>query len=317
MVKKKIAVVSSANMDLVFPMEKVPAAGQTVMETARAPRHVPGGKGANAAVAFARLGGDCMFCACLGDDENGRELRALYRKEGIDTRYLVSDANAATGVALILVEESGANRITVYPGANLCLPAGAVTAALNEKPDALFLQFEIGYDRILQAAGEAARAGIPIFVDAGAVKANFPFDRLPPLALFSPNETEAETLTGILPADLPSETECARRVSERLRAQAIVLKLGARGSFFYSPAVDKGEEVPACPAFTAVDTTAAGDAYTAALTLSYLNGSSWLTAMRKASVVGGIVVTRPGASSSIPTDEEVRAWVDTHKTEKF
>ena len=115
--KSRVLVVSSANMDFVQRMAIIPEAGQTIV-TDSTYSYIPGGKGANSAVTFARLGADTVFCARVGRDQNGAALRRIYEKEGIDTRFLVEDPESATGLASIIVEEDGVNRIVVYPGAN-------------------------------------------------------------------------------------------------------------------------------------------------------------------------------------------------------
>ena len=123
---KRILVVSSANLDFVQRMRRVPRAGETVTEFSSGYSYVPGGKGANSAVTFARLGNDCVFCTRLGMDGNGNRLTAIYEKEGIDTRFITRDKKLPTGLASILVGEDGANRFTVYPGANDALTAADV-----------------------------------------------------------------------------------------------------------------------------------------------------------------------------------------------
>ena len=130
---KRILVVSSANMDFVQRMHRIPARGETVTEDLSY-AYVPGGKGANSAVAFARLGTACVFCTCLGDDENGKVLRALYEKEGIDTSHIAISREVPTGLASIIVEEDGSNRIVVYPGANAVISEEDIRAAFDCLP---------------------------------------------------------------------------------------------------------------------------------------------------------------------------------------
>lgn len=121
MLKKRILVISSANIDFVQRMRRVPYSGETVVEPGIGYSYVPGGKGANSAITFARLGADCVFACKLGKDSNGKRLAAMYAKEGIDTRYILEDPEVPTGLASILVEENGKNRIIVYPGANMTM----------------------------------------------------------------------------------------------------------------------------------------------------------------------------------------------------
>lgn len=303
---KKVLVVSSANMDFVMNMNAVPAAGQTVIDRGSY-CYVPGGKGANSAVAFRRLGGDCIFCCKLGRDANGDALRAVYEKEGMDTRFIATDAAQPTGLAAIMVEANGANRIVVYPGSNATLNQEDIDAALTSSPDALYLQLEISHDAIIYAAQAAAQKNIPIFMDAGPADAAFPLEKLPLLEVFSPNETECEIFTGINPATEEDCLRAANKLLERVQAKYIVLKLGSRGCYIYD-----GQNGYLSPSFKAkvVDTTAAGDAFTAGLVLHYLQDGNMKTAAQYGNVVGAITVSRAGASTSIPSQTEVAAFIE-------
>ena len=303
---KRVLVISSANMDFVMKMNAVPAAGQTVIDP-NSYSYVPGGKGANSAVAFKRLGGDCVFCCKLGKDANGTQLRHVYEKEGMDTRFIATDPDQPTGLAAIMVEANGANRIVVYPGSNATLNEDDIDAALTSCPDALYLQLEISHDAVIYAAHAAARKGIPIFMDAGPADPNFPLDKLPKLEVFSPNETECEIFTGITP-DTPEN--CLRASLELLKkvaAKYIVLKLGGRGCF-----ICDGQRHYAVSSYstTVVDTTAAGDAFTAGLVLHYLQNGNMAQAAQYGNVVGAITVSRAGASTSIPSEEEVAKFIE-------
>ncbi len=302
-----ILIISSANMDFVMPMTSLPTRGQTVIESG-AYRYVPGGKGANSAVAVARLGGDCTFCAKLGRDDNGDALAALYANEGIDCRALYRSEDTPTGLAAIMVESDGSNRIVVYPGANMTLTEADIDRALNTNPDALYLQLEISHSAVLYAAKAADARGIPVFIDAGPADATFALEQLPPLAVFSPNESEAEIFTGICPDSEQTCLACAEALAARVKSAHIVLKLGSRGAYLYDTAAKAGEILPSLPV-KAVDTTAAGDAFTAALTLHYLQTGDMTAAVRFANAVGALTVSRAGASSSLPTKEEVENFL--------
>ena len=306
---QKILVVSSANMDFVMNMSAVPAAGQTVIDRGSY-RYVPGGKGANSAVAFRRLGGDCVFCCKLGKDANGEALRQVYEGEGMDTRFIATDPDQPTGLAAIMVESGGANRIVVYPGSNATLNREDIDAALTSEPDALYLQLEISHDAIIYAACAAAQKNVPIFMDAGPADAAFPLEKLPTLEVFSPNETECEIFTGINPATDEDCLRAAQKLAERVSAKYIVLKLGGRGCYIYD-----GNAGYLSPSFktNVVDTTAAGDAFTAGLVLHYLQNGDMAKAAQYGNVVGAITVSRAGASTSIPSETEVRQFIcDNH-----
>lgn len=305
---KRVLVVSSANLDFVQRMRRLPNAGETVVETAGY-SYVPGGKGANSAVSFARLGDDCVFCARVGADGNGNRLRALYEREGIDVRFVAQDRSTPTGLASILVEEDGVNRIVVYPGANRKLSEADVEEAFTCYPDAVYLQFEIPDKPILAAARFAQEKKIPLFVDAGPARADFPLSELGRMEIFSPNETETRVYTGIDPINSENCLRAAIKLSTMIDAKYIVIKLGARGSYVYDGKYY--HIIPAVPT-EAVDTTGAGDIYTAALTHFYLQGKDIETAAYLANCAGSLSVSREGAYASIPTLREVLAYAEAH-----
>lgn len=303
--KKRILVVSSANMDLVLNMKRVPSAGETVIDSGKY-GYVPGGKGANAAVAVSRLGGDSVFCTRLGNDTNGAELKSFYTANGIDTRFINISKNAPTGLAAIMVESNGMNRIVVYPGANTELCDDDVEEAFMCYPDALFVNFEIPTKTVFTACEYAKKQNIPIFIDGGPADPSIRLDLLPPIEVFSPNESETYTFTGIEPNGMESCLRAASALYNKMKVKYIIIKLGERGCFVYD-----GIHYNVGSPFetTAVDSTAAGDAFTAALALEYLRCGDIMKACRYANAVGSIVVSKPGASSSIPTCDEVNEFI--------
>lgn len=309
----KVLIVSSANMDFVMNVATVPPAGATVIEKASY-RYVPGGKGANSAIAFRRLGGDAVFCTRLGTDANGDALENLYKSEGIDVSFTTRDSSTPTGLAAILVEANGANRIIVYPGSNMTITKESIKAAVDSKPDALFMQLEIAPDAIIYAANAAAEQGIPVFMDAGPANKEFPLASLPTLEVFSPNETETALFTDIAPVDDASCLAAAKKLETMVKAKHYVLKLGGRGAYVYTPSVstESGTHIPTYDLVKVVDTTAAGDAFTAGLTLEYLRSGDICRAIRYGNVVGTITISRAGASTSIPSTAEIDAFVEKH-----
>lgn len=307
--QKKILVVSSANMDMVMSINAVPEAGQTVIDNGSY-SYIPGGKGANSAVAISRLGGKCTFLTRLGNDANGDALLSLYKSEGMDTSFIKRDEIAPTGLATILVEKSGQNRIIVFAGANQKIDNGSIDDAIVSGVDALYMQFEINHDAILHSAKMASKNGIPIFIDAGPADTSFPFDELPPLEVFSPNESEAFAFVGIRPDSDENCYKCALALSKMVKAKYIVIKLGGRGAYIFD-----GEKGTFKPTYNieVVDTTAAGDAFTASLTLEYLNSGDIYRACDYANASGSLTVSRKGASSSIPTLTEVEQFLKNQK----
>ena len=307
MANKKILVVGSANMDLSMNMYKVPDVGQTLIDDGGV-AYIPGGKGANAAVALTKLGADCYLSAKVGADLHGQKLYQFYKEIGINTSYLKVDRDNPTGLAVVMKESDGNNRIVVYPGANGNLSVDNVSEAFDCDPDALYLGFEIPFGIALAAARIAASRNIPIFVDAAPAGKDYPLESLPMLEVFSPNETETEIYTGILPQGTDSALRAALSLYKRVKAKYIVIKQGERGAFVYD-----GKHffvIPSIRVGKAVDTTAAGDAFTAALTVEYLrNNFNIRNAVKFGVAAGAIAVTRKGAASSIPSDDEVRALI--------
>ncbi|MBQ2377704.1 MAG: ribokinase [Clostridia bacterium] len=305
--KKRILVVSSANMDFVMNVSTIPEAGETLLESTGDYRFIPGGKGGNSAIAVQRLGGDCVFCAKLGRDQSGATLRQLYQNEGVNVTYMRSAEGASTGLAAIIVEENGDNRITVFPGANDCLTADDAEEALLCYPDAVLLHFEIPNEAILSAAKYAAKQGAPIFIDAGPAKPDFPFDQLPELEVFSPNEQETEAYTGIYPATADLALKAAIRLEKMVKAKYYVIKLGDRGALVYDKTYYK---IADAYSVRVVDTTAAGDGFTAALTLEYIRTGNIMHACRYANAVGAMIVSKNGASTSIPNEAQLAKFVE-------
>ncbi len=303
----KILTISSANIDFVMDIEKIPDSGQTLLDYGSY-KYVPGGKGANSAVAFSRLGADSVFCTSVGCDANAQTLRSLYVKEGLNTEYIEESKTHPTGLAAIFVEKSGANRIIVFPGANMQITQDNIINSFKTKPDALFLQLEISHQAILLAAQTAKELSIPIIMDAGPADITFLFDKLPLLKIFSPNETEANAFTGISPDNEENCLLCVNALDEMVRSEFYVIKLGARGCYVYDSTKKEGCIIPSLKVL-AIDTTAAGDAFTAALALEYLRCADIIRAAKYANVVGAITVGRKGASSSIPNSAEVETFI--------
>ena len=302
--KPRILVIGSANMDLMAKVNTMPSGGETVM--GKSYEYLPGGKGANAALSFSRLGAECIFCTRLGNDVHGGRLKEFYSRSDIDTRHVMTDFKSHTGLAIVLVEKSGENRIVVYPGANMTLNAEHAEDAMTTCPDALFMQFEMPTEVVLAATESANRHNIPVFIDAGPAKSDFPLEKLGKLEVFSPNETETYVYTGIEPRGEQSCLKAAMKLSQRVDARYIVLKLGSRGAYVYdNPRCSFKSAIPV----NAVDTTAAGDVFTSALTFEMMRSGDILRSVEFGNIAGALSVTRAGASQSIPTMEEIKAFI--------
>lgn len=297
-----VAVVGSLNLDLVIKAPRLPAAGETVTRGIFGP--FPGGKGANQAVAAARLGARVRMIGAIGKDAFGTQLREGLRRDGVDVSHVIEIGDAPSGVALITVDPHGQNTIVVAPGANWRLtPAHVDEAAdLIARSQILLLQLEIPIETVIRAAEIAARAKVRVVLDpAPAPESPLPDRLIRLIDVINPNEVEAKALTGARVAD---ERE-ARDAAERLLAtgvRSVVIKLGARGAF-----VAEGDVRTALPGIQVdpVDTTAAGDAFAGALAVALGEGRSITDAARFANVAGAISVTRMGAQPSMPRRAEV------------
>ncbi|MBQ6086715.1 MAG: ribokinase [Bacteroidales bacterium] len=297
----KIIVAGSSNIDMTAYVRSLPRPGETVGGGRF--RQTNGGKGANQAVAAGRLGGDVLFLTCVGDDLQGHMLKETFAADGIDTSLMKFSGTSPTGTALIFVADDGENCIAVAPGANGEFLPQDIDAAGWEIALAqyLLLQLEIPLETVFHAVNVAYRAGVRIILNPAPISEPIPSEVLSKLWLITPNETEAEKLTGIR----INYAEDARRAAETLIAQGVenvIITLGSAGSLVCRR--DSCDLVPARPV-TAVDTVGAGDVYNGALVTALSEGKSLIDAARFATVASSIAVTRPGAQSGVPSRYEV------------
>jgi ribokinase len=304
----RIVVVGSSNTDMVVKGQRLPGPGETV--TGGQFVMAPGGKGANQAVAAARMGAEVSFVAKVGQDMFGDQAIEGYRREGIVTDLILRDPESHTGVALIMVDERGENLISVASGANHALrPQDVERAAQRIKAaDVVLLQLEIPMDTVRFTARLAAEAKVKVILDP-APAPNAPLDDalLRAVTCLTPNESEAERLTGISVQDEAS----ARAAAEKLLqsgARQVIITLGAKGALL----AGGGQTVliPGCPV-DARDSTAAGDAFNGGLGAALAHGLPWNDAVRQANLVGALSVTRLGAQPSLPTLDELRRFAQT------
>ncbi|MCL2815199.1 MAG: ribokinase [Oscillospiraceae bacterium] len=308
MKKPRILVVGSANMDIVFSMPRIPNKGESII--AENYSYVPGGKGANAATAIARIGGDAVFCARIGNDETGKKLLEAYTREKIVTRYINADKNAQTGLAAVLLEGDGTNRIIVYPNANLDLEPEDVENAFLSYPDAVLMQFETNPESVAAATEFAAKQNIPVIIDAGPVQKDFPYELLKNVTVMSPNEVETAQITGITPSNADMCLQACMRLRSMTKAKYVVLKLSDRGCCWYD-----GKDFECIPSHYVhvIDTTAAGDAFTAALTVEYMRTKNLSRACKYANAAGAFAVTKFGAINSFPKTAELDNFILANK----
>lgn len=317
----RVVVVGSANMDLVATTPALPRPGETVLGDSFT--MVPGGKGANQAIAAARAGAECVFLGALGSDSFGVTLKARLAASGVDTTHL-RVVYGTSGVAVIMVDASGENTIVATPGANTAFTglSGAERAAI-EAADVLVCQLEIPVATVTEAAGAARAAGTRVVLNA-APALPLPADLLRLVDLLVVNEIEAQAiLGGPVPGDGDGPGALLALVPRA------VLTLGVRGAWYGErptgtgdgphgepagqtvpalagevPPALAGEFVPA-PAVRSVDSTAAGDAFTGALATGWAQGRPLPDAVRWACAAGAVCVQKLGASNSLPQRHEI------------
>lgn len=299
---KRIVVVGSSNTDMVIRTEKMPRPGETVLGGDFMMNQ--GGKGANQAVAAAKLGGDTMFVAKVGNDIFGRQTLELLSKLGIDTSHVsVSDAYPS-GVALINVDASGENSIAVASGANGHLTPADIDAAEQSIAEAalVILQLETPVETVAHAARIAKKHGVRVILNpAPAPKQPLPASLLADVDIIIPNKTEAELISGIEITDEASELRAINAI-HAMGVKTVIFTLGSKGALV----CEQGDCV-LVPSFKveAVDTTAAGDTFCGALCVGLSEGMPMHDAIKFANKAASITVTRMGAQQSIPTRSEV------------
>lgn len=295
----RVLVVGSANMDMVVSTERFPRPGETVLGGDFG--MYPGGKGANQAVACARLGGRVSFLGKMGADVFRDRLLDSLRADGVDVDCVQIHPERATGVALITVDETGQNQIIVASGSNMALSAEDVDRHehLFAASDVVMLQLEIPLGTVMRAAVVAKRHGAQVMLNP-APAADLPDELLKQVDVITPNESEAELLTGTTMSDGSSATAARTLLDKGVRD--VVLTLGARGALHAGASGSRQH-----PAYQvdAVDTTAAGDAFNGALAYSLGRGDDLEEAIPFANAVAACCVRRKGAQTSMPTLEEV------------
>ena len=305
---KSIVVIGSSNTDLIIRVPRIPKAGETLLggEFMTA----AGGKGANQAVGAARSGGKAALIARVGKDAFGDRAIDGLRRDGIDVTCVFRDKLAASGVALIFVARDGENSIAVAGGANAKLSAADVKKAAGVIRAAALLvaQLETPLATVIAAALVAVKAGVPVVLNPAPAQA-LPNRLLKLISILTPNETEAELLTGIKVTDEAAAARaCAKLRSRGVRT--VILTLGARGAYL----ADAGEH-RLVPGFKvkAVDSTAAGDIFNGALSVALAERKTLRDAVRFANAAAALSVTRLGAQPSAPTRAEIERFLGRRK----
>jgi ribokinase len=302
--KPRILVVGSSNTDMIVKVPQIPRPGETLLggEFVTA----AGGKGANQAVAAARAGGDVAFIGRVGRDMFGERAVAGLVRDRINVKHVCRDATSPSGVALIFVAQNGENSIAVASGANANLSRADVKRAepIFTSRDVLVMQLEIPTGPVLAAAGLAAKHGVRLILNPAPARP-LPDRLLKRVSILTPNETEAESLTGVKVSTVDSAKKAAVRLLRR-GVRTAIITLGARGAI-----VTNGNGTELVPGFKVkpVDTTAAGDIFNGALAVAFGEGRQLIDAVRFANAAAAISVTRMGAQPSAPTRMEIHRFL--------
>ncbi len=298
--KPKIAVIGSINMDLVGRCTSLPLPGQTL--TAKSFAEIPGGKGANQAVAASRAGGDVTMVGRVGDDAFAERLRDNLLQDQIDCSFVRSCSDTPSGVAMIAVADSGENQIVVVPGANARVTNDVVQSAARviQQADVLLLQLEIPLNSALEAIAVARKAGTKVLLDPAPVPDQFT-DALVGVDLICPNLTEAATLTGTRISST-GDIEAAARQLHRRGAQAVVITLGQSGAALFD-----GQEFSIVAPFPtqAIDSTAAGDAFAGAMAVRWAESAPLRDCVVFGNAAGSLSASREGAQPSMAPRHEI------------
>jgi len=299
---KKIAIVGSMNVDYSASVAHTPVAGETIL--ADRFQITPGGKGANQAFAVGRLGGDAVMLGAVGQDSYGDMLLDSLRSADVDVRHVMRAAGCSTGTALIAVNRDGDNTIIVIPGANSLVDEAYVDSVrpVIEACDIVVMQLEIPMPTVLHTAKLAKALGKTVILDPAPASEHMDGELFRYVDIVTPNETELAMLTGD-----PGASAHLSQAAAALKARGVrnvIATLGDKGAFLSTE--DGFEKVyPPTPGIRAVDTTAAGDSFTASVAISLASGLPLADAISSAMAVAEIVITRKGAQASIPTKGEL------------
>ena len=296
-----IVVIGSLNMDLSVNVERLPSPGETIGGGAL--MVTPGGKGANQAVACAKLGAQVALVGSVGQDSFGKEMMAGLQGYGVDVSDVAQLADTPTGTAVILVDKAGENCIVISPGANgeNQIQGNQHITDLIEGSKLVLLQLEIPLEVVSQVVDLAHNAGVPVLLNP-APAVSLPEDLLKKVTYLVPNETESTLLSGVEVNDLASAQQAAEALREK-GVQTIIITLGAKGAFVSSP--DFEGHIPSIE-IQPVDTTAAGDAFIGAFAFAQTHQYEMQDAVRFACCAGALTATKNGAQISLPDFDDIQ-----------
>ena len=299
-----VVIFGSINMDLIARVSKLPAVGETIIgqnfET------LPGGKGANQAVAVARLGMSVAMIGRVGNDAFGQQLIQGMRAIGVTCDHTVISSGESSGVAVVEVDDHGENRIIVIPGANNCVNADdlANLGTYIAQANVLMLQLEIPIPFVVAAAQMAFRAGVTVILDPAPANPNLPDELFEWVSVLTPNQLEASQLTGFS-VETRSDAQKAAEILQKKGVDTVIVKLGHDGSLCVTH-----DDVIHTPSFlvNVVDTVAAGDAFNGGLAVALAEGRSIRDSLNWATAVAALAVSRQGAQSAMPTRADLHTF---------
>ena len=304
---KKIVVVGSSNTDLIIKVSEIPRPGETLLGGEFFT--FPGGKGANQAVAAARAGGDVVFIASVGDDSYGEEAIKGYKLDNINTENIKVCKGVPSGIAMITISDSGENAITVASGANALLSSEDLEEIEEpfQEADYMLIQLETPIETVQKAVQLCADLDTRVILNP-APAAELPDEILEKVSIITPNETEAERLTGITVNDVPTAAEAADSLHKR-GIETVIITMGAMGAYMSDQVSGIRKLVPGF-SVKAVDTTAAGDVFNGQLAVSLAEGRELEGAIVEAHCAAALSVQKLGAQSSIPRREETSNYLE-------
>jgi ribokinase len=304
----RVIVIGSSNRDLTVRLERLPQVGETVSGGEFYTSF--GGKGANQALAAHKAGAEAIFVAKVGRDENGDAMARHLKESGLSIDRIIRDEHAPSGVALIMVDKDGKNMIAVAPGANRNLTEAEIVKESDAiaRAQVLLIQLEVPLDAVQRALAIAREHSVTTILNPAPVR-HLTEDILSLIDILTPNEVEAEMLTGLTVADVRDALAAAHRLLDG-GVRHVVVTLGEKGSVWVTGG--KEQFFPPCRV-TPVDSTAAGDAFNGALACALAEGREMGDAIRFANAAGALTVTRRGAQSALPAREEIEQLLSSNQ----